>query len=210
MSSLWLALDLDGTLISCEERQTGLLAELLGEVGLPLEIAGQAWLRKREGASTSAALQSLGLAPPLASSLASRWVEAIEEEAWLLYDRLLPGVLGVLERLHSEGFKLALVTGRRDGDALEDQLRHLDLRRRFDALHRVSPLDALHAKAAVFTALQPRAAIGDTEIDAQAAASASIPFAAVSTGQRSEAFLRRQGISAVYPSLATACRGLEL
>jgi phosphoglycolate phosphatase-like HAD superfamily hydrolase len=194
-----LALDLDGTLIDARRRQLSVLASVLAvEVDL-----GALWERKREGATTAAALAALGVPDDVAAAAASRWVERIEDEDELRADRFLPGVEATLAELAAAGVQPTVVTARTHPDRARAQFAALGLERWCEGLRVVDPADAAEQKAAVLRELGAAAYVGDTESDARAAALAEIPFAAVSTGQRSAAFLADRGLTP-HPSLAAA------
>jgi phosphoglycolate phosphatase-like HAD superfamily hydrolase len=175
-------LDLDGTLLDARRRQVEVARSLVPDLD-----GEDFWARKREGATTR---ELLG------DEAAAAWVAAVEEPQWLALDVLLPGVADALRDVEA-GFVL---TARRDARAVREQVaRHIGL-----PVEVVDPFDAAAQKAAV---LQQRAAsvyIGDTESDAKAAQLAGVPFVAVSTGQRSERFLRAAGVEVICASLAEA------
>jgi phosphoglycolate phosphatase-like HAD superfamily hydrolase len=231
-----LALDLDGTLIDARRRQLAVLASALAELrpapgsidpnrgplatGGPDDETGLAeagpgaidfdalWERKREGATTRAALITLGVPEDEATAVAARWVERIEDEDELAGDRLLPGVEETLADLATRGVRPAVVTARAHPDRVRHQFATLGLDRWCDGPHVVDPSDAANQKAATLRELGAAAYVGDTESDARAASLAAIPFAAVSTGQRSPTFLTAQGLQP-HPTLAAALDALS-
>lgn len=184
-----IALDLDGTLIDCRERQSLLAASLCRAAGLELDLA-QFWTAKREGATTAFAIRRQGADARLAESLSRLWVDQIETDAWLRMDRVLPGVRRSLHIAVEMGFKLHMVTARAREQALRRQLRWLSLETFFDHVKVVSPREASPRKAKYLSAITPVVYIGDSESDAAAASAAQIKFLAVSSGQRSAAYIQ--------------------
>jgi phosphoglycolate phosphatase-like HAD superfamily hydrolase len=201
-------LDLDGTLIEAEARQTGLAVSLASELNLPQLAPAEFWRLKREGASTRGALISLGWQVDDAARLAEDWAARIEFPEWLLFDKPLPGVVESLSLLRSSGFRPVVVTARRDRYALGAQLDRLALSEHIADVIVVDPMEAVRGKATALLRLDAVGYVGDTETDAQAAADGGVPFAAVSTGQRSETFLRSRGIDSIHASLIQAIRFL--
>lgn len=187
------ALDLDGTLLECSRRQLAVLDEILrAEVGVRADLA-QVWASKREGCGTAEALRRSGVPSPVASDVARRWMDVIEDERYLDLDEPLPGVDGALRRLIADGRTVRVLTGRRRTEAAV-----LQVRRRFaglvESVRVVSPFAAAQEKAVVLADWGAIAFIGDTESDADAAQRSGTPFVAVACGQRSEEFLRSRGL----------------
>jgi phosphoglycolate phosphatase-like HAD superfamily hydrolase len=191
-TKLVLALDLDGTLIDARVRQVGVAAEAL------IEVSGsdgrlderRFWRLKRAGATTAGALEHLGYPPAVSAAVAARWLERIESDAWLERDRSLPGVRGAVAALHD---RVVVLTARRRPPGAARSIAAAGLDSLIDEVVVVDPANVVAEKARALRRLRPVAFIGDTDSDGRAAASAGVPFAAVSTGQRSASYLRAQG-----------------
>ncbi len=199
-----LALDLDGTLIGCRERHVELAAQLaleLGGVSLDRDVF---WEHKRNGASTAQSLTRVGVAPELVAEIASAWVGQIEQPQWLERDCLMPEVTEVLAALRTMDVVPFIVTARQDAGAVLRQLGRLGLGALVANTTVVSPFNAAAEKAEALTRIVATGFIGDTELDASAARAAGVPFAAVSSGQRSERFLRSAGVAFVHSHLRSA------
>ncbi|MFN3409272.1 MAG: HAD family hydrolase [Limisphaerales bacterium] len=194
------ALDLDGTLISCEPRQSAVLQAALTRVGHQAE-PQEVWRHKRDGLSTERALIRCGLAPVAAHAVAEQWRGTIEEPFWLSLDRVLPGVEAALEAMRAAGARLCLLTARSRPEWLPQQLTRLGLAPVLHEMRVVPPETARADKANQLVALKVEIFFGDSESDWRAARDAGVPFVAVSSGQRSERFLRDQGIDRVCPGL---------
>lgn len=198
-----LALDLDGTLVTCEPRQSAVLAAVSGAARVRVDVGG-VWERKRCGASTQQALELADVPSCQAHALSASWRAQVEQPGWLALDSLQPSVRSVMERWLDRGWSLHLVTARSRREWLPVQLRHLGLVDWFQTVSCVPPSEASAAKARVLAALGCHWFIGDTEVDAAAARTAGAKFIAVSTGQRSPSWLLAQGILCVVDDLDRA------
>jgi phosphoglycolate phosphatase-like HAD superfamily hydrolase len=203
-----LVLDLDGTLIDAERRQCGLAGAAVRAAGFEQGFdARRFWSLKREGANTRRAFSQMGIGPPVREAAADYWDRHVEAPDWLAKDRLLPEAEEALCWLREHGVRASILTARRCEDRVRAQVERLGLRRRCEELI-VVPLDAAaRRKAEALSRLKPLGFVGDSEIDGGAAKEAGVPFLAVSTGQRSENFLRALGFECV-DSLLEACRRL--
>jgi phosphoglycolate phosphatase-like HAD superfamily hydrolase len=204
---LRLALDLDGTLISCEPRQSAVLAAVLRRRGLEVDLT-QIWGLKRKGASTERALALAGLAEATAHAIAKDWGTRIEEPGWLALDKVLPGVLETLEAMRQKDLSLMLLTARRRAEWLPHELRRLQLAQFFDCIAIVRPEAATQQKADCLAEQRVDGFIGDTESDIRAASAAGVKFSAVTTGQRNKCFLSDIGVKS-FDSLFEAWRSVS-
>jgi phosphoglycolate phosphatase-like HAD superfamily hydrolase len=200
-----LALDLDGTLITCEPRQSAVLQAALVRCGARVDL-NHVWELKRDGFSTENALVKLGLRPKLALRTAMDWRRMIEEPLWLGMDSVLPSVLDVLCKMHEAGASLWLLTARSRREWVKSQLARLGLIRKLDGVVVVPTHESAITKTKVLRELEAAAFFGDTESDWCASIAADVPFYAVSTGQRSSKFLARVGVQPVHADLAAALK----
>jgi phosphoglycolate phosphatase-like HAD superfamily hydrolase len=198
-----LALDLDGTLVDARPRQVAaLFGQPRPEVLESLDPEAF-WTLKRDGMSTRAALGRLGVGAEAAAGLAERWVEMVEGPDLLGLDRPLPGTMEFLEGLAAAGDRPWVLTARRHPDRVSDQFAGLGLEGLCAGLAVVSPAAAAEQKAERLIGLGCRAMVGDTESDGRAAELVGIPFAAVTSGQRSPERLRAAGFE-TFDTLADA------
>lgn len=200
-----LALDLDGTLITCEPRQSAVLQAALVHCGARTDL-NRVWELKRDGASTEEALARLGLEPELARHAAAGWRCMVEDPIWLGLDSVLPGILDALHAMREAGASLWLLTARSRPEWVRLQLAQLGLANSLDRVTVVPPHDATIAKSTVLREMAAVAFFGDTESDWRASLKAEVPFYAVSSGQRSPAFLARAGVQTVHGNLAAASK----
>jgi len=198
-----LALDLDGTLISCEPRQSAVLRAVSAPhpVNVPPDTV---WSLKRDGLNTRDALIQTGIDPTLATCIAHDWQRQIEDPVWLGLDTVLPGVESTLARWKQLGWQLVVLTARSRREWVRPQTTRLGLDRWIDAVEVVPPGDAAAHKAAFLRQHEFIGFIGDTESDHAAAATAGIPFIGVASGQRSLQHLRRCGLRDVVTDVAAA------
>lgn len=178
-----LALDLDGTLISCQPRHTTLMGHVCRGDDLPPDTLNRLWAAKREGASNLTALRALG--HPAPEPRCQAWLREIEHWPWLGFDRVFPAAASLLA---SRRFRCVVITARRETLFVRQQLDRLGITAQIDDLIVVPPHAAQGAKAEALRRIQPIGFIGDTESDADAAALAGTPFAAVACGMRSPRF----------------------
>lgn len=196
-----LAIDLDGTLITCKNRQITVLRAAMLACGAELAQIDGVWTAKREGLTTREALLAAGIPPDVAAAVSERWVAMIEDPQWLQLDACFPDTIDSLTTVRDAGVRVVLVTARRHKHWLAAQLRTLHLDVHLDCIVVVSPTDATAQKSKVLLQLSPRAYIGDTESDFVAARVAGVPYHAVSRGQRSPRFLAREGVSRAAATL---------
>ena len=194
-----LVFDLDGTLLSCRERQVAVAVHVAGPLDEP-----RFWRDKRAGATTAAALRAQGIPDP--DSRAQEWVAAVEEPGWLRLDRPVEDAAAALAAARAAGMWPAVLTARRHSARVRDQVGTLGLD--VDRVVVVSPREAAAEKALALGELDAAGFVGDTESDLAAAQRAGVPFAAVSTGQRDARFLSRHGAAEVHGSLLDAVRAL--
>lgn len=206
------ALDLDGTLLTCAPRHCAVtrysLAAAIPDGPIAFD-AAQFWDQKRNGRTTRECLSSLGA--NTLDLIADIWLDQIENINWLSMDSLLPGVESALSEMRKSGATLALVSARRNPTAAHAQLRHLHMLGLFDAICFVPQHEVVAAKSRVLLDLAPALYIGDTELDFSAATAAGIPCRLVNTGSRSKAYLESLLPAISFPSVLEAFRdGLDI
>jgi phosphoglycolate phosphatase-like HAD superfamily hydrolase len=199
-----LAFDLDGTIITCENRQMAVLRAALSSYQVRFVDLTAAWEAKRKGASTIEALVDLGLNRSMAEKVGRAWKSMIEDLTWLTLDTCYVDSRSTLDYVRDKGFQTILLTARCQPHWVKLQLTQLDLFTRFDAIEVVCPFRSHERKAQILGRIKPEAFFGDTESDFRSAQLADVPFYAVARGQRSVSFLESSGISHVWGSLSEA------
>jgi phosphoglycolate phosphatase-like HAD superfamily hydrolase len=206
--------DLDGTLITCRNKQLSALREALQACKVEYDADDAFWQLKRDGATTVDALVQTGLDEARARAVSQAWVERVETWPHMQCDELFEGVTQLLERLKPKA-RLFLLSARQDADLFQRQIAALGLRPLFDIVEVVqSGKEASRQKALRLRAHAAVCYVGDTESDMDAAEQASLPMYVVSTGQRSRSFLeraaaRRQAAMPIFEELASAIHEVE-
>lgn len=193
-----IGLDLDGTLVSCYERQMTLLGLLARACRLELDIQG-CWELKREGLGNRALLVRQGVAPAQAEVVSALWEQSIEDFHWLAYDQLLPGVPDILRRWSAAGHSLHLISARRNSVPAAMQLRCLGLDG-FASVDFVDPF-AADGKRQTLERVRPDVYIGDTERDFLCAREAGIVPLLLCSGLRSRTYLEQTCDASVVDGL---------
>ena len=200
-----LALDLDGTLITCEPRQSAALRIALNMCGAYAD-CDAVWNLKRSGLSTESALRNVGLEGQLSKEISDNWKRIVEDPLLLSLDSVLPQVENVITEMSDSGYSLCLITARSRPEWVKHQLRRLGLLSWFSTVKVISHSNSVTEKSDALLMGAPLAYFGDTEFDCFSAKKAGIPFYAVVTGQRSDKFWSQTEHRTYYPSLLEAWR----
>lgn len=202
-----IGLDLDGTVISCAERQTALMQAAARQMGCSFD-AQDFWSLKRDGNSNRAALRMLQIPPEAAASMSAIWASNIEALQWLAFDR--PMVASAqLQGIRRRGHSLHLITARRNVVHARQQLQRLAILDAVDSLTVVSPFDPAPAKAAALRAHACDVYIGDSEVDQAACRLAGIAMCGVASGMRSRAYLDACGVTKLWADLESCLGDLQ-
>lgn len=184
--------DLDGTLITCRQRQITCLLHLLSRAGLSTRVdLDLIWQFKRSGESTKQALINSGIEESCASNLVADWVRLIETPYWLNYDRSHEFIFDFFDFL--SGRDVYLLTARKDFYFLHYELRRLRLNGYFRAVYVVSPENATEEKSQLLCRYKPDLFIGDTVSDLLASKKAECEFIGVTWGLHEEQYLLSGG-----------------
>jgi phosphoglycolate phosphatase-like HAD superfamily hydrolase len=199
----YIALDFDGTLISAGPKQTSVLRAIGRAFKEPID-SETVWHRKRNGATTSQCLLDCGIPQSKATTMVDAWIREVEKPFWLSLDTCFNDTHKSIKHLKEKNYRLILITARSRQEWLHPQLQNLGLKGHFDKIFCVSPYDAANQKAKVLNLYKPKYFIGDTETDQKASAAANVNFIALSCGQRSAEYLRRNHACEAKPSLWNA------
>jgi phosphoglycolate phosphatase-like HAD superfamily hydrolase len=185
------ALDFDGTLVSCYEKQIYALQRACALQETAYTEYDRFWDLKRRGSSTQKALRATGIDEKTTHAIAACWVDIVETRDACERDVLLPGVVDALSDLTSHA-DVMLLSARRDSSLLEYELNALGLLQFFTHWETVSPSAGVgNAKAERLRYRKACCYVGDTESDLLAAQAASLPFYLLCTGQRSKEFFEQ-------------------
>jgi phosphoglycolate phosphatase-like HAD superfamily hydrolase len=201
--------DLDGTLITCRERQVAVARQALSDVAWLGELDERRfWSLKRGGSTTSQALATLGVPQVTAEEASKRWRELIERRQWLSFDRLHPSSSHALETVAEHGLEAVVLTARKSRPSAIWEIRGLGLDSLIRDVFVVRPTRARDDKAEVLRRLSPIGYVGDTETDHLSSKDADVRFAGVTSGQRSATYLRSVGVQPLYREVLSATRAM--
>lgn len=183
--------DLDGTLIdSAPDIHAAANAALAIVDAPPLDFGTvRGFIGNGAGVLVDRVIVAAGLPadPAFRDRLLAAFLERYETAVTLT--RLYPGVAAMLDRMAAEGWHLGLCTNKPEGPT-RAVLRHFGLDRHFAALVGGDTLTVrkpdpapLHAAIAALGDL-PSVFVGDSEVDAETAQAAGVPFALFTGGYR--------------------------
>lgn len=179
--------DLDGTLLDDKQRHYHCYLAILEKYGgVPVSI-DQYWNEKRLGKNRKDLLNESHFEGSYEDYMRC-WKDWIEEDDFLHYETLKPGVIPALEMLRSKTDRFLLVTMRQKKTQLEKQLRHLELDRFFDQIIAGDPFVKEKSALISFSPSTHCLVIGDTEADEAFADHLNADFLAVTSGLRDPSF----------------------
>jgi len=211
-----LFLDLDGPILECKTRHYACYEDLCRERGLhPLEL-DEYWNLKRRRTPARQIFTASG-ATTAQDELQRDWIARVERPRYLALDCVHDGVTAIFSSWANAGLRLFLVTLRRNPHGLQEELKRLGLMRFFEHIAVCDPTLGAEGKAREAARIAPdlnflrSAWIGDTEVDANAAAILGCAkLYLVTCGIRDEPYLRSlkagevvANLSAVRERLAT-------
>jgi phosphoglycolate phosphatase-like HAD superfamily hydrolase len=192
--------DLDGTLVDVRLRHYTVYAGILREMGLRPLSEDVYWRRRRAGEGTLSIVGDLPGA--LRARFSSAWLGRVESRENLRLDRVYEGVHETLEALKEAGHRLVLLTLRRDGDALGDELEQTGLAPYFGETISSSRGVQPARKSALIQDPGPGAwVVGDSEADIGLAEDIGAHCFCVTEGVRSAAFLQARGARFLAPNV---------
>ena len=205
--------DCDGTLVDGQAAVCEAMLTAFDETGLPAPDLGQ--VRRIVGLSLPQAIRSLAADAGQAAQAAT--VEAYKSAfrnsrmEGRLHEPLFPGMRQLIESLHTDGWLLAVATGKSDS-GLTSCLAHHGITNRFVSLQAAdrhpSKPDPAMLEAAMFEAAATpgdSVMIGDTTFDIEMARAANVRAIGVAWGYHEREELLAAGASAVAETMA----GLE-
>jgi len=185
--------DLDGTIITCENKQKYLLYSIIKRnLGNDFTKVNQWWVLKRNGFNTENALHELKI--PHAKKISSEWINSIEDFIWSSLDRPFKDSLLTMKFLKEKfHMNLSILTARKNKVSLFQTIYRAGFERYIDDVIIVNPKNTINEKSAYLIKNHPIIYLGDTELDYLAAKNAQTGFIALSRGQRSSEFLSKCG-----------------
>ncbi len=196
-----LFLDLDGTILDPRPRYAAIHAAALAPHPATLDMA-KYWEQKRDQVPEETIVQEQYPDIDIADYLRKR-AALLEDPSMLEQDVPFPGAVAALKTLKSD-HPLVLVTLRNKPQHLDAELKRLDLTSFFEAiLTAPGGQEPWEVKASLIRSVaRPEDwIVGDTEADVRGGQRAGIRTCAVSSGIRTEAFLRSLGPDVLLPSI---------
>ncbi len=193
--------DLDGTLITCENKQKNVLLSILKSFRYKnADFLSDWWKLKRNGYNTEKALFEIGISS--ARIITQEWIKIIEDMTWCSLDKPFDDSLSTLEFLKkNDSFRIILITARKSKLQPSQAIQRFGFSNFIDDLVVVNPVNAIAEKALFLKKYNPIMFIGDTESDYEASVNSKIRFIALNRGQRSHAFLKEYGIPQIENNL---------
>jgi phosphoglycolate phosphatase-like HAD superfamily hydrolase len=201
-------LDLDGPVLECRDRHYACYVDLCSRYGCKARPQDAYWRLRRRRVSAVDLLRTGGARADEAE-LRSSWIELIEQPRYLTLDAPQPRAVEAITAWKAAGHQLVVVTLRRDARAARAQLERLQLAALFERFVVCDPELGSTGKAAAArrtvkgTDQDAWVWIGDTEVDAEAAAALGCSrLYLVSCGIRTGEYLRSLGAGEVVRDLA--------
>jgi phosphoglycolate phosphatase-like HAD superfamily hydrolase len=193
--------DLDGTLITCENKQKYVLFSILNSIGyVSSNCLDEWWNLKRNGFNTEQAMVHLGI--PQAKFISNEWKKNIEDFPWISLDVPYEDSVSTLGFLNDKGlYRIYLLTARKSKALVFQTIKKFGFEACFCDVIVVNPQNVVEEKMNYLKKIGPTLYIGDTELDFKASTNAGIKFIALSRGQRSYAFLKNSRIQHIEPNL---------
>lgn len=185
-------IDLDGTLIDSSIRHEVLLFDLLEQNGILMNEGTPYLAYKRDGFSTQQYLTNcLKLDVVQSREIANKWMQHIEDESYLQYDKLYDDTVNFLSLLQKKGYTIYYITARKNKNGLVKALEKFEILEYAKELYVVSPKGAVEEKLNIIKRLMKSnkdILIGDTEVESSVGRDLSINTFLLNRGFRSKAF----------------------
>ena len=193
--------DLDGTLITCENKQKYVLSSILNSIEyIDPEKIDYWWKLKRNGFNTEKALSEIGISN--AKLISDNWISTIENFAWCSLDKPFTDSLPALEFLKvNHELNIIILTARRSAFQVSQAIFSYGFNEFIDDLIVVSPEKVIQEKTHNLKRIKPLMYIGDSETDHLASINSKTRFVALARGQRSRDFLKKIGAMQIENNL---------
>lgn len=197
--------DLDGTLITCENKQKFVLLTILNSIfqnndNSVREKLDCWWELKRNGLSTEQALLRMNHTD--AGLIAAEWGRVIENFTYCSLDQPFKDSLPCLRFIKkSTNPYIIILTSRNCRFQVYQAVCSYGFDQYIDDLIVVKPEAGSEGKKDWLKRIRPSLFIGDSELDYHAAVSAGINFIALTRGQRSREYLQKSGVAGIEDNL---------
>ena len=205
--------DLDGTVLDVSARHYRIYKRVtLAFGGAPLSKQAY-WQSKQQKLPWPEMLTKSGVAFGKLDDFMAMFITEIEKPEELAQDSLIEGAAETLQRLHSEGYVMYLISLRRGHEKFLQQLKDLGIARYFaGTLSGHTDASAPELKASLIAPNLGEGKgvmVGDTEADVLVAKKIGLVSVAVTSGIRSEAILRELGPDYVLDDITSLPDVLE-
>lgn len=187
--------DLDGTLIDSTFRHGFLMERLLNAEGIKTEESFQERYMnlKSDGMSSKAVLKDVyGLDDDLVDRVVKKWIDQIESDEMLAFDKLYDDSIDTLERIKGRGEKIYYLSLRQRKKAAIEELKRLGIYEYAEEVYIGKPSAGVKFKAGKLIKLKKGKnnviMVGDTEVDVKASINAGTGRYIVNRGFRSSVF----------------------
>lgn len=193
--------DLDGTLITCENKQKYALYSILKRnEDINPYVINEWWTLKQNGYSTEKALCQIGI--PFAYKISQEWARIIEDFTLCLLDNAFEDSLSTLEFLKDyKQFRILILTARKSRLQVIQTIHRIGFHKYVDDIIDVSPQNSILEKTKYLHKIKPEMFIGDTESDYEASINSKTRFIALNRGQRNHVFLKNLKIPQIENNL---------
>ncbi|MDI9338862.1 MAG: HAD hydrolase-like protein [Alphaproteobacteria bacterium] len=196
-------LDLDGTIISCKNKQTNLLRIILQQnefQGLIKDnvmnnFLNNWWELKKLGNSTKQALIHLGINEYYTQKINEIWINKIENIEISYLDNVFPDFYDFSNICNKKNIKLYLLTARNNLLILRQSINRFNLINYFSKIYVVKHKNLIENKFEILKKYSADYFIGDTETDYLSAIKANIKFIGSTRGQRCKTYLSTYGVN---------------
>lgn len=201
---LQIVFDLDGTLITCQNKQKFVLFSILNSIdnnGISQKELDSWWELKRNGLTTEHSLSAMGFCN--AKIIADEWKYMIEHFAYCSLDHPFKDSLPSLKFLKiSFKTRIIILTSRKCRFHVTQAISNYGFDQYIDDLVVVKPDGGLSGKMDFLNKIRPSLFIGDSEMDYMAAVNSNVNFIALTRGQRSGEFLQKTGAGQIEDDLS--------
>lgn len=194
-----IGIDLDGTILTCKEKQMSLLNAKLKPYNLKLDLE-LIWNLKRTGLNNKDILDNLIKDQNIVYKICKSWILEIESIHWLYYDKIIKGSIEKIDKWIMDGHTVHLISARNNKLSAYNQLFFNRINVKFSTIQFVNPL-IKNAKSIIFKELDLDCYIGDTENDVLSANIAGIKSFSVLSGMRDLDYFNKINVTDTYNTI---------
>jgi len=190
---LVIVFDLDGTLITCENKQKFVLLSILNchrNGDMRQKDLDKWWELKRNGLNTEKALKAMGFSN--AKLISDKWKTMVENFTYNTLDHPFEDSLPCLRYLKTGlNSNIIILTSRNCRFRVIQSIKNYGFEQYLDDVVVVKPENSVAGKRDHLRKIKPSVFIGDSEVDYTASLDSGVNFIALTRGQRSREFLEK-------------------